>query len=324
VKVIVTGGAGFIGSHLVDLLVDSAHDVIVIDNLSTGHIANLEKVLDKITFVNDDIRSHSIRRLFSEVDCVFHLAALADIVPSIDRPREYLDVNVMGTCNVLEFSRENAVKKFIYAASSSCYGLPKEFPTSEKSPIDTRYPYALSKFLGEQEVIHWSQVYGINAISLRLFNVYGPRARTSGNYGAVFGVFLAQRNNKMPLTIVGDGTQMRDFTYVKDVVRAFELARQSKITGQVVNIGSSVPSSVNYLAELIGGERVHIPKRPGEPDITHADINLAKDLLGWTPTTSIDEGVKILLKNLSSWKDAPVWTPEAISKETKSWFKYLK
>lgn len=323
-RALVTGGAGFIGSHLVETLVENGQEVVVIDNLATGNLQNLRKVIDKITLVREDIRSTDIGSTFTDVDTVFHLAALADIVPSIDRPREYLDVNVIGTCNVLEFSRQNRVGKFIYAASSSCYGLPDSFPTDEKSKIDTRYPYALSKYLGEQEVLHWSSVYGLNAISLRLFNVYGPRARTSGNYGAVFGVFLAQRNKDLPLTIVGDGEQKRDFTHVTDVVKAFKLAATSNLKNLAINIGSSCPTSVNYLANLIGGTRTHIPKRPGEPDVTHAEISLAKELLGWEPLISIEEGVRGLLENLSYWDDAPVWTPENISRETASWFRYLK
>lgn len=323
-KVLVTGGAGFIGSHLVESLVEDGHDVVVVDNLATGNIQNIVNVIDRITLVQDDIRSLEIGDHFSGVDTVFHLAALADIVPSIDRPRDYLDVNVLGTCNILEFSRKNYVKTFVYAASSSCYGLPNEFPTSENSKIDTQYPYALSKYLGEQEVVHWSNVYGLNILSLRLFNVYGPRARTSGNYGAVFGVFLAQRNKNLPLTIVGDGEQTRDFTHVFDVVRAFKLAAKSELKNRIINIGSSNPISVNHIAKLIGGASIHIPKRPGEPDITHADITLARELLGWNPLIGISEGVSELLENLSYWNDAPVWTPENISKETASWFKYLK
>lgn len=323
-KTLVTGGAGFIGSHLVESLVENGHDVVVIDNLATGNLQNLANVIDKVTFVHEDIRSPDLDKFLYGIDTVFHLAALADIVPSIDRPREYLEVNVIGTCNILEFSRNNGISKFIYAASSSCYGLPDNVPTNEKSRIDTRYPYALSKYLGEQEVLHWSEVYGLNTVSLRLFNVYGPRARTSGNYGAVFGVFLAQRNKGVPLTIVGDGKQKRDFTHVHDVVNAFNLAARSRLNKSIINIGSSSPTSVNLVAQLIGGDRVHIPKRPGEPDITHADIALARELLGWEPLVSIDEGVKGLLENLSYWNDAPVWTHESISKETASWFKYLK
>lgn len=323
-KALVTGGAGFIGSHLVESLVEDGHEVIVVDNLVTGNLQNLKNVINQISFVQNDIRASDLGGLFSGIDTVFHLAALADIVPSIDRPREYLGVNVIGTCNVLEFSRENGVRKFIYAASSSCYGLPDSFPTNESSRIDTRYPYALSKYLGEQEVIHWSDVYGLDTVSLRLFNVYGPRARTSGNYGAVFGVFLAQRNKDMPLTIVGDGEQTRDFTHVFDVVRAFKLAAKSELKNRVINIGSSNPTSVNHIARLIGGATVHIPKRPGEPDITHADITLARELLGWEPQVTISDGVRGLLETISYWSDAPAWTPEDISKETASWFKYLK
>ena len=232
------------------------------------------------------------------MDRVFHLAALADIVPSIENPDKYYQSNVNGTFNVLEACRKHNVKKIVYSASSSCYGIPDEFPTKETAEIRTQYPYALTKYLGEQLVMHWCQVYNLPAVSLRFFNVYGPRSRTSGTYGAVFGVFLAQKLAGKPFTVVGDGTQTRDFTFVKDVVDAIIAAAKSDVSGEIINIGSDNTYSVNHLVGLLDGEVVHIPKRPREPDCTWADISKAKKLLNWQPKVSLEEGVGILLENI--------------------------
>lgn len=322
-RVVVTGGAGFIGSHLVNQLLLLGFQVIVIDNLISGKKSHLNLNTENLSFVEIDIRSSEIVDYFHDVDIVFHLAALADIIPSISAPFEYMDVNVMGTTRVLEASRRAGVKKFIYAASSSCYGIPDEFPTKETSPSDPQYPYALSKYLGEQVFFHWLKLYGLSGLSLRFFNVYGPRARTSGNYGAVLGVFLGQKRANLPLTIVGDGNQVRDFTYVSDVVDALILAGISEESGIAINIGTSNPTSVNRLAQLIGGETVHIPKRPGEPDQTNADNSLALDILKWSAKVSIEEGVARVLSQPESWSDAPSWTPEEIAHQTANWFKYL-
>lgn len=326
-KVIVTGGAGFIGSHLVELLLEKGAQVVVLDNFSTGRQENLEHIKNSSNLVvqqcdlGDDL--NSFIHFFKDTDYVFHLAALADIVPSIKRPLDYHRSNVTSTVNVVEASRQMKVKKFIYAASSSCYGIVTQFPTSEQYPVDPQYPYALTKYLGEQYVFHWGKVYGLKFISLRLFNVYGPRSRTSGTYGAVFGVFLAQKLSGKPFTVVGDGNQKRDFVFVKDVVEAFYLAAMSSLTGEIFNVGSGQPHSINELVELLGGDKVYLPKRPGEPDCTHADITKIKKMLGWEPKVSFEEGVKIMLDNIDYWRDAPVWTKESIEEETAEWFKYL-
>jgi UDP-glucose 4-epimerase len=326
-KVIVTGGCGFIGSHLTNHLIDKGIEVVVIDNLSNGRVENLNDCIksDLLTIVKADISIKKlIERYFENTSIVFHLAALADIVPSIEEPIEYFNSNVLGTINVVELSRKYNIGKIVYAASSSSYGIAKKMPTNEFSKIDPQYPYAFTKHQAEQIIFHWSKVYKIQAISLRLFNVFGPRSRTTGTYGAVFGVFLAQKLSKKPLTIVGDGTQKRDFTYVSDVVNAFYLAGKLKVTGEVINIGSGKPQSVNYLANLLGGEKIYIKKRPGEPDCTCADIQKAKEKLNWTPKITFEEGVRIMIKNIDWWRDAPVWTPKKIESATKEWFKYLK
>ena len=321
---IVTGGAGFIGSHLVDALLAENISVRVIDNYSTGRPENLAHVAGQVELVEADFaKSGSWQKLFQDTDWVFHLGALADIVPSIQRPADYFQANVDGTFNVLEAAKNAGVKRFVYAASSSCYGIPDKYPTSEDADISPQYPYALTKRLGEELVMHWAQLYNLPAIALRLFNVYGPRSRTSGTYGAVLGVFLAQKLAKKPFTVVGDGTQTRDFTYVTDVANAFLTAAQSSVCEEIFNVGSGETVSVNRLVELLGGEVTYIPKRPGEPDCTYADITKIRRDLKWQPKVGIKQGVDNVLANIDYWKSAPVWTPATIATATQDWFKYL-
>ena len=321
-----TGGAGFIGSHIVDRLIADGHDVVVIDNFSTGRPENLQhhEKNPHLSLIEADIVDfEKIQKYFKGVDWVFHIAALADIVPSIQHPGDYFRANVDGTFCVLEASRNANVKRFIYAASSSSYGIPDSYPTSETAEIRPQYPYALTKYLGEELVLHWGNVYKLPVVSLRFFNVYGPRSRTSGTYGAVFGVFLAQKIHGEPFTVVGDGTQRRDFVFVTDVVNACVMAAQSDVTCEMLNVGSGKTYSINQLVELLGGEVTYIPKRPGEPERTHADITKIQRLLGWKPTVSFENGVKIKVENIQDWNKAPVWTPEKINKATKDWFRYL-
>jgi UDP-glucose 4-epimerase len=326
VKAVVTGGAGFIGSHLVDRLLADGHAVLVLDNFSTGRPENLAHLArhPRLSLERVDIaRSERLAALLAGADWIFHLAALADIVPSMERPLDYHRANVDGTVAVLEAARAAGVGRFLYAASSSCYGIPDVYPTPETAEARPQYPYALTKLLGEQCVLHWGQIYRLPVISLRLFNVYGPRSRTSGTYGAVFGVFLAQKLNGQPFTVVGDGTQSRDFTFVSDVADAFVTAAQSGVSGEVFNVGTGAPVAVNRLVELLGGDVVHVPKRPGEPDRTHADIARIQGRLGWRAKVSIEEGVRILLDNIEHWRQAPVWTPDSIEVATRDWFRYL-
>ena len=323
-SILITGGAGFIGSHLADALLEIENDVIVLDNFSTGRPQNLEHIREKIQLIECDISQRSKwQNLFKNVDWVFHLASLADIVPSIEKPDEYYQSNVNGTFNVLEACRKHGVKKIVYSASSSCYGIPDEYPTKETADIRPQYPYALTKYQGEELVMHWCQVYDLPAVSLRLFNVYGPRSRTSGTYGAVFGVFLAQKLAGKPFTVVGDGTQTRDFTFVSDVVDSIIAAAESDVTGEIINVGSENTYSVNRLVELLGGDIVYIPKRPGEPDCTWADITKTKKLLNWHPKVSLEEGVGILLDNIDYWREAPVWDEKSIAVATEKWIEYL-
>ena len=322
-KYLITGGAGFIGSHLVEKLLNANNKIIVLDNYSTGRKENLKNFKNVNLLKCDISKKGNWFKKFKDVDCVFHIAALADIVPSINNPVKYYNSNVNGTLNVLEACKKYSVKKMIYTASSSCYGIPSKYPTAETENIDNQYPYALTKYLGEQLCLHWGKLFNIDVISLRLFNVYGTRSRTSGTYGAMFGVFLAQKLARRPFTVVGDGNQTRDFTYVTDVVSALIAAAKSKIKNEVFNVGSGKTISVNKIVKLLGGSKVKIPKRPGEPDCTYANINKIKKKLNWRPKISIEKGIKLLINNINYWKNAPVWTPKKINNATKDWFKYL-
>ncbi len=325
-KCLVTGGAGFIGSHLVELLINEGHEVIALDNLTSGRLKNLNTVSSnpKFRFHQADIRnSDEFKDVFNGVDWVFHLAGLADIVPSIEMPDQYFSTNVTGTFNVLQAAKQGGAKRFLYAASSSSYGIPDTYPTGESIPIAPQYPYALTKYMGEELVLHWAKVYKLPSVSLRLFNVYGTRSRTTGAYGAVFGVFLAQKLNGRAYTVVGDGKQTRDFTYVTDVANAFYTAARSDVAGEAMNVGSGNHYSVNQLVGLLGGEIEYIPKRPGEPDCTFADITKIKKLLNWSPRVTLEDGVAKMLAHIDDWRDAPVWDPYSIQKATKTWFDYL-
>jgi UDP-glucose 4-epimerase len=324
---LVTGGAGFIGSHLVDRLLVDGRSVRVLDSFVVGRRANLQQHAGnpRVEVIEGDVADPAaVEKATAGAERIFHLAARADIVPSIQQPEAYFRSNVDGTFVMLEAARRHAVKRFVYVASSSCYGIPDVYPTPESTPADTRYPYALTKYLGEQLVLHWAQVYGFPAVSLRFFNVYGPRARTSGTYGAVFGVFLAQLLAQKPLTIVGDGEQTRDFTFVSDVVDALVTAANSDKVGQVFNVGSGRPVSVNELVRQLGSPPTeHIPKRPGEPDCTWADISKIRRELGWEPKVDFATGVRIMRENIDYWRDAPVWTAARIAEATSDWFRFL-
>ncbi|MEX2224537.1 MAG: SDR family oxidoreductase [Candidatus Rokuibacteriota bacterium] len=325
-RAVVTGGAGFIGSHMVDLLVDHGYRVVVIDNLATGRAENLAQHRHEPRVEFHEIDMCTVSRdspLFKDVDYVFHFGGIGDIVPSIERPLEYMRANVDGTLAILEASRHAGVRKFVYAASSSCYGLATELPTTEQAPIHPEYPYALSKYLGESAALHWAQVYRLPVISIRMFNVYGPRVRTTGAYGAVFGVFLAQKLHGKPFTVVGDGSQRRDFVFVTDVARAYLMAAESAETNQVFNMGSGSPQTINRLIGLMGGDVVHVPKRPGEPDCTWADIGRIQRALGWKPEISFPQGVAAMLAQIDEWRAAPLWTPEKIEAATRTWFHHL-
>jgi UDP-glucose 4-epimerase len=324
---VVTGGAGFIGSHMADRLLDEGFRVHVIDNLVGGRLENLAHRKDDPNLVvetRDILDLPPADKLFAGAEYIFHFAGIGDIVPSIDKPVDYLSTNVIGTVKVLECARHARVRKLVYAASSSCYGLA-DVPTREDAAIQPQYPYALSKYMGEEVVLHWGRVYRLPVNSIRIFNAYGTRSRTSGAYGAVFGVFLAQKIAGKPFTLVGDGTQRRDFLFVTDVAQAFFLAATTDRVNEVFNLGAGNPQTVNRLIELLGGgEVVRLPKRPGEPDCTWADITKIERDLGWKQRVSFEEGVGQMLKNLDYWRQAPVWDPVSIAGATKNWFAFLE
>jgi len=322
---VVTGGAGFIGSHMVDLLVERGFRVHAVDSMVGGRAENLARHRADAAVVLDQRDVRALQpgdALVAGARYVFHFAGIGDIVPSIERPVEYLAANVQGTVHVLEAARHAGVQKLVYAASSSCYGLAA-VPTREDHPIAPQYPYALSKYLGELAALHWHRVYGLPVNSVRIFNAYGTRSRTSGAYGAVFGVFLRQKLAGRPFTVVGDGTQKRDFVYVTDVAAGFLGAAETARVGEVYNLGAGNPESVNRLVALFGGEVTRVPRRPGEPDCTWADIGKIRRELGWAPRVSFEEGVRMVLAEIDYWRDAPLWDPETIARATRVWFETL-
>lgn len=307
-KYIVTGGAGFIGSNLADQLIDDGHEVVIIDSLVTGREENINP---KAEFIQADINAcrqgtHPLSSYTEKVenavrgsDAIFHLAALARVQPSIEDPVKFNDVNVNGTLNMLMIAKKLGVKRFIYSASSSAYGNAKIFPTPESHPTDPLSPYGLQKLIGEQYCKVFSICYGLETVCLRYFNVFGERQTLEGAYCLVMGIFANQRLKGEPMTIVGDGEQKRDFTYVGDVVKANISAAQSDKVGygEVINIGNGASHSVNELADLIGGPRINIENRL-EPKLTLADNTKAKDLLKWSPTTTLEEWVPKYKKQL--------------------------
>jgi len=295
-KVLVTGGAGFIGSNLVDRLIKDGYKVTVLDNLSGGKRENLNP---KAKFYKVDICNfEKILPLFKGIDYVFHLAALPRVPFSIEKPIETNKVNVDGTLNVLFASYKNKVKRVIYASSSSVYGEQKTLPLKETMTPNPLSPYALQKLIGEMYCKIFANLYGLETVSLRFFNVYGPRMNPEGAYALAIGKFLKLKKEGKPLTIYGDGNQTRDFTHVFDVVEANILAMKSKKVGkgETLNICFGKNYSINYVADLIGGKRVYLPPRKGEPKHTLGDNSLAKKLLGWKPKVSLEKGIKELLK----------------------------
>jgi len=296
-KILVIGGAGFIGSNLVDELIKEGEEVAVIDNLSAGKKENINP---KANFYQVDVRDlDKIKPLFKGVDYVFHLAALTNIQFSIDNPAESHDVNLNGTINVLISAKEGGVKRIIYSASSSAYGLQEKLPWQEDMTPKVLSPYSVQKYVGELYCRSFNLIYGLETVSLRYFNVYGNRQRLEGGYAPVMGIFIRQRLAGEPMTIYGDGGQTRDFTSVIDVVRANILAMKSKKVGkgEVVNIGRGKNYSVNELAKMVGGPVKKLPPRI-EVKNSLADNSLAKKLLGWEPKINLSEWIKSYKKEV--------------------------
>lgn len=292
-RILVTGGAGFIGSHIVDRLTSGGHEVTVLDNLSTGKRENLN---GRAKLIVCDIKDYEvIAPHFHGIEAVFHTAALARIQPSIQNPLPYNDANITGTLNVLWAAHNGGVKKVIYSASSSAYGRDEDVALSEDMDARPGSPYALQKYVGELYCRLFAKLYGLPTVMLRYFNVYGPRQITEGAYAAVIGIFLKQRLDGKPMTIVGDGEQRRDFTHINDVVEANMLAWQKDIqSGELFNIGAGQNYSVNEVAKLIGGAVVNLPERPGEYRTTLADNSKARAVLGWQPKRKMPEAIEEL------------------------------
>jgi UDP-glucose 4-epimerase len=325
-KALVTGGAGFIGSHLTELLVKKNFKVTVIDNLSNGSLSNLKSLIKKkkINFIKADLKNLKKNKKTFNQDYVFHLAALGSIIPSIDNPKKYVQNNFNGTVNLLECIRDYKIKKIVYAASSSCYGISTT-PTSENNIIDPQNPYAFSKWVAEEAIKHWSKIYKIPFISIRIFNAYGSRFRTKGAYGSVIGVFLRQQYSKKPLTVVGSGKQSRDYVHVMDVAEAFYLAAVSRNKNNIFNLGYSKSISVNEIVKIINPKKtVRLQNRPGEPYKTLANTSKIRSILKWKPQVDFEKGLRELVDNISEWKSGPLWDKKSIRKVTKNWFKYLK
>ena len=301
-RCLITGGAGFIGSNLADQLVKLGHNVHILDNLSLGKLSNLEQIQNKIQFnkVNICENEKELEKYFSNIDWVFHLAGLVNTEESIRNPKDFFNTNVNGTKNILKAAKNANVKKFIYSASASCYGEVKKYPINENVETDPKNPYAETKLIGEQQVINWSKNFSPPAVSLRFFNVYGPRSISKKGYGAVFSIFLSQKISKEPLTIVGDGNQTRDFVYVNDVVEAMISAAKSKRESSIYNVGTGKEVTINKIANIIGGKKVFLPKRPQEIERSVADISKIKSELDWKPKIQIEEGLKILLNNINT------------------------
>jgi UDP-glucose 4-epimerase len=292
-KYVVVGGAGFIGSNIVDKLVEQNHEVVIIDNLSTGKMENVNPraSVEYIDICNENECSAMVE-IMSGADALFLLAAKARVQPSIENPVEYEINNTIGTLNVLKCASDAGVRRVVYSASSSAYGNTEKLPSKESDPVNPLSPYGAQKYYGEVMCKMFSEVYGLETVSLRYFNIYGERQNVGGAYAMVIGIFVDQLLNGKPMTIRGDGEQRRDFTYVGDVVNANILASQSEKVGngEVINIGNGDNRSINDIADMIGGDRINV-EPVIEPKATLANNSLAEELLGWKPTQNIEDWI---------------------------------
>jgi nucleoside-diphosphate-sugar epimerase len=287
-RALVTGGAGFIGSHIVDALINRGDEVICIDDQSAPQ-NNMFYWNDSAENIIDDIRDENLRKYYVDVDVVFHLAARSRIQPTVNKPSECFSVNVLGTQEVLEASRIAGVKRVVYSASSSYYGHASKPPFLEYAPKGCSTPYSLSKWQGEEVCDLYTKLYGLSTVSLRYFNVYGPREPLKGEYAPVMGLFKRQKKAGQPMTIVGDGKQRRDFTHINDVVEANLIAAEKiNITGPI-NIGTGRNFTINELADMIGGDRIYVPERVGETRETLANNMRAREELGWSPKVDLED-----------------------------------
>lgn len=292
---IISGGCGFIGSHMAELLLEKGHEVRAIDNLSTGKISNLPKHKNLHVHIQDINHLEPDNKIFEGMDYFFHFAGIPSIRPSLVDPKPYMLTNVQGTVRMLEAARRAKVKKFVYAASSACYGEADIHPTPETAEVKLQHPYGLSKHLGEVSTLHWGEVFDLPVIGLRMFDVYGQRADST-----VLKIFLDQKRSGKPYTITGDGLQTRDFVHVTDVCRAYLMAAESNIKGQIFNVGTGKPETILHLVELLGGDITFIPKRGNEPLEHCADISKIQNALGWNPLVTFEEGIEDVLQGFNA------------------------
>jgi len=293
-KALVTGGAGFIGSHLVEKLVKKNYYVTVIDDLSTGDLKNLKSVKNKIKFIKLDLsKKKSLKKELKNISYVFHLAGLSKAAESIKKPKKYYRANVIGTLNLLNSLDKVKLKKFIYTASASCYGNAKEIPTSEKAKISTLTPYAFTKWKSEQIIMKYAKNYKFPAISLRFFNIYGPRIKVSNAYSAVISIFLKKKRENKPLTVTGNGQQSRSFVYIEDSINALIKAAKSNISNEIFNVGAEKSIKIIQIAKLLNSKIIFLPSRKGDPKYSNASIKKIKKVLNWRPKISIKKGISI-------------------------------
>lgn len=296
---IVDGGCGFIGSHMTELLLEQGHEVRVIDNLSTGTISNLPQHANLHVHIQDINKMEPDNKIFESVDYIFHFAGIPSIRPSLLDPKPYMMTNVQGTARMLEAARYNNVKKFVYAASSACYGEADVHPTPETAEIKLQHPYGLSKHQGEECTMHWGEVFNVPVISLRMFDVFGKRADST-----VVGIFMRMKAAGKPITIFGDGNQTRDFVDVKDVCRAYLMAAESDIKGEIFNVGTGNSQTINRLVDLLECEKTYLPKRENEPYEHCADITKIKAMLGWEPQISFEDTINDIVQDFNAAKAA--------------------
>lgn len=333
-KVLITGGAGFIGSHIAELFSRRGHRVCILDDYSTGSRETAKRLMDTYptlsrftaNIASDEFLSNWQKLGEPNLDCIVHLAAKASIVPSIKNPELYHRINVGGTMNVFHLAQKLGVRKFIYAASGSCYGIPKEIPTTEHCPIQPQYPYAQTKYDAEQHALKFCETNSISFVSLRLFNVFGPRMCLKGGYGGLFSAILPQKFNNAEVVTIGNGEQSRDFVFANDVAQAFLLVAESELQRGIFNIGGGEPVSVNTILRLLEipeSQVFRLPARPGEPHKTQADISRIWKVLGWKPETSFAAGLQAMIADAEYWRRAKVWTRQESINSQKEWYAHF-
>jgi UDP-glucose 4-epimerase len=323
VRAIVTGGAGFVGSHLVEHLLAEGGEVDALDRQAQPRNLQAVSAHPALRYIPCDLEQPGGENFCRPADVLFHVAGYGEMLAALQHPADYVRANVLGTAHALDLARAAGCRRVVYAASSSCYGPHPPVPTDETADCPTTHPYAISKWLGEEYLFRTAPVYGIEVNTLRFFTVYGDRMRRSDALGPVLNIFLAQKANGRPLTIVGDGTQGRDFVHVQDVARAFVAAATSPRYGEMFNIGAGETQTINRLAELIGGPVVYVPARHGDPHTARANIAKAVRLLHWAPEIPFEDGLGAMLAHVEDWREAPVWTPATMEQGTRLWQELL-